>query len=104
MTEATPPTANKKAIKIAIQADKPWQGKLIFDAPRHKTNMHMPLDWPRINQFPEWWTVQADETYSVREPAPQSPKTYTGKDLSDGIPIDLQPGVAHRFYIHRTDK
>jgi len=91
-------------LRIAIQADKPWQGKLIFDAPRHKTNMHMPLDWPRINQFPEWWTVQADKNYSVREAGSQSQKTYTGKELNDGIPLDLQPGVARHFYIHTIEK
>ena len=41
------------------------EGRLLFDVPRHKTVMHMPIDWPRINQFPEWFTVQADRQYSI---------------------------------------
>src|SRR6185369_6442507 len=27
-------------------ADKPWQGRILFDRPRHKLNMHLPLDYP----------------------------------------------------------
>ena len=58
--------------------------------------MHMPLDYPRINQFPEWFTV-ADRDYPVHEAASPSPKTYTGKQLHEGIPIDLQPAIARYF-------
>jgi len=90
-------------LKIAIKADEPWQGRLIFDVPRHKTIMHMPVDWPRINQFPEWWTVKADKDYTVHEPTSQSPKTYTGQQLHEGIPIDLQPATAKYLSVHRPE-
>jgi hypothetical protein len=50
---------------VTIQSDWPWEGKLIFDSPRHKTTMKMPEDYPRINQFPEWFTVQPKRTYVV---------------------------------------
>ncbi|MCX6376801.1 MAG: hypothetical protein NTU88_12345 [Armatimonadetes bacterium] len=89
-------------LEIAIRADKPWQGRLIFDVPRHKTIMHMPLDWPRINQFPEWWTVQPDKNYPVYELPSQPPKTYTGQQLHEGIPLDLQPGVTRCFRVRQS--
>ena len=95
--------ADQKVSKIAIKADEPWQGRLIFDVPRHKTIMHMPVDWPRINQFPEWWTVKADKDYTVHEPTSQSPKTYTGQQLHEGIPIDLQPATAKYLSVHRPE-
>ena len=41
------------------------EGRLVFDPPRHRTIMHLPLDYPRINQFPEWFTVDAERTYQV---------------------------------------
>lgn len=88
-------------LKIAIEADEPWQGKLIFDTPRHKTVMHMPLDWPRINQFPEWWTVRPDRTYPVYEAGSPSAKTYTGQQLHDGLPLDLQSGVPRYLWVRR---
>jgi hypothetical protein len=78
-------------LKIALRAEKPWEGKLIFDTPRHKTIMNLPLDWPRINQFPEWFTAQADKTYTVTDLSANSKQTCTGKQLQAGIPIILQP-------------
>jgi hypothetical protein len=66
--------------------------------------MHLPLDWPRINQFPEWWTVQPDKTYPVSEGPSQSAKTYTGQQLHEGIPIDLHPGVVRHLHVHRPGR
>ena len=45
---------------LCVTADQPWEGRLVFDRPRHKLLMHLPLDYTRINQFPEWFTAQAD--------------------------------------------
>ena len=44
---------------IAVWAHQPWTGRLVFDHARHRTNMKLPMDYPRINQFPEWYTVEA---------------------------------------------
>ncbi len=91
-------------LRIALKADKPWQGRLIFDVPRHKTILHMPVDWPRINQFPEWWSVEADTDYPVYEATSQSPKMYTGGQLHEGISIDLQPATASHFRVHQSGR
>ncbi|MEM9676200.1 MAG: hypothetical protein AAF992_26655, partial [Bacteroidota bacterium] len=40
---------------LSLTTDQPWEGKLMFDSPRHQTVMNLPTDWPRINQFPEWF-------------------------------------------------
>jgi len=33
---------------------------------RHKANMNLPMDWARINQFPEWFTGDKDrEIYAA---------------------------------------
>ena len=53
-------------IAISVSADTPWSGRLVFDRPRSKENLRLPIDWPRINQFPEWFTVDADGSYEVR--------------------------------------
>ena len=72
---------------VTVSARWPWQGKLVFDRPRHKTDMKLPLDYPRINQFPEWFTVDAKGEYAVTTDA--GTKTYTGRQLLDGIAIEL---------------
>jgi len=86
-------------LKIALRAEKPWQGRLIFDVPRHRTIMKLPLDWPRINQFPEWFTVESEECYTLHDLGCNSKKTYTGKQLHEGITIHLQPSTEHRLIV-----
>ena len=53
--------------------------------------MHLPLDYPRINQFPEWFTVQADARYQVKLDSAQ-PQKQTGAQLAKGIPVKLKAG------------
>ena len=77
-------------LKISLHADKPWKGKLIFDTPRHKTVMQMPLDWPRINQFPEWFTVAADADYTLIDWQSKSRQQHKGAQLAAGIEIELK--------------
>lgn len=45
---------------LHLSAGKPWTGKLLFDRPRHRTVMNLPVDYPRINQFPEWFTLSPE--------------------------------------------
>jgi hypothetical protein len=69
-----------KGIRIYLASEYPWRGKLRFDRPRHKDYFHMPFDYARLNQFPEWFTVEAGKQYRVtREGA--APITLSGKDL-----------------------
>lgn len=87
------------SLKIALFAEKAWSGKIIFDKQRHKINMKLPLDWPRINQFPEWFTVKAANTYSIFNLSTGSKKLYSGEELQKGINLSLQPKARHYFRI-----
>jgi hypothetical protein len=70
-----------------------WQGKLLFDTPRHKTVMKLPLDWPRINQFPEWFIVEQNKRCMVHDLSSNTRKSYTAQQMAEGIAISLQAGV-----------
>jgi hypothetical protein len=80
-------------LKVYINSDRRWQGKLLFDTPRHKTVMKLPLDWPRINQFPEWFTVDANKHYMVQDLTSNTRKSYTAQQMADGINISVQASV-----------
>ena len=79
------------ALKITLRADKEWTGKLIFDAPRHQTVMRMPIDWPRINQFPQWFTAHPEKRFETIDLTANTKKTLKGKDLTEGLQITLKP-------------
>lgn len=87
-------------LKVAMLAREPWQGRLVFDEPRHRTFLHLPLDWPRINQFPEWWPALEGKEYPVYDATSNVSVTYTGKQLREGIPISVQPGETRYLHIH----
>jgi hypothetical protein len=74
---------------IVMKSDQPWSGKLCFDIPRHREYLGFTQDWPRINTLPEWFTVEAAQRYTVSDLESTSGKTYTGKQLSEGLPLQL---------------
>ena len=86
-------------LKIAITAEKAWKGKLIFDQPRHKTIMNMPLDWPRINQFPEWFTAVAEDKYTIEDLTADSARACLGLQMQRGIEIQLKPAEQKRIIV-----
>jgi hypothetical protein len=53
--------------------------------------MHLPLDYPRINQFPEWFTTQPKARYRVTVDGQRQPD-QTGDQLARGLPVSLKAG------------
>lgn len=86
--------AEKKedGILIYLQAEEDWSGTLRFDIPRHREVLHLPADYPRINQFPEWFTVKEGEEYLLQKGRIAPAQTYAGNGLKKGIPISLKGG------------
>ena len=87
------------ALCVSLYAEKPWTGRLLFDRARHKVQMRLPLDYPRINQFPEWYTVQAGGRYTVGGAAGGKQETLTGKRLQQGLEVKLAAGVETRLVV-----
>lgn len=82
---------------ISISSERPWQGKLTFDYPRHKEILHLPVDYPRINQFPEWFTVNADKNYILTDFGKKIKLERSGSELKNGIDLDISGEGNHRF-------
>ena len=73
------------ALLLTLDSQTPWQGRLRFDRPRHRVHFHMPINYPRLNEFPEWFTVEQDALYQVRAGARTT--VYCGGQLVEGIPL-----------------
>ncbi|MBI5833622.1 MAG: hypothetical protein HZB16_15080 [Armatimonadetes bacterium] len=87
-------------LRVSLSADAPWSGRLLFDRPRHSENLHLPVDYPRINQFPEWFTAQRDARYQL-DWWDGSGGTRTGSELVDGLPVTLTAGGERRLSVWR---
>jgi len=82
---------------ISLSTEWFFDGRLRFDRPRHRQDFNMPWDYPRINQFPEWFTVDRNREYLVtRDGGP--PQRMNGKELLD-LPVRLGKGESTRIVV-----
>lgn len=79
---------------VQLSAGQAWQGLLCFDGPRYHENSGLMVDYPRINQFPQWYTIQPDALYNVLVNGRAMP-TMLGQDLIDGLPLSAGPASAY---------
>jgi hypothetical protein len=84
---------------ITISSKEEWNGKLMFDKERHSEYMHMPIDWPRINQFPEYFTPREQNSYSVTTAPGRKDVIISGKDLLGGYPLKIGKGKTIKLII-----
>lgn len=85
-------TFDNGVLNVAISCDTLWDGRIKFDIPRWREKMHMPFDYPRINQFQEWFTVEVSERYLVTFFPSGKSRKYTGTELMAGLQLALSPG------------
>lgn len=83
---------------LSVTAEEAWSGTLQFDVPRHRAYMNLPLDYPRINQFPEWFTIEADAKYRVSVPGTRG-TVYSGRALVEGLSVDVDGGERRRLTV-----
>ena len=73
-----------------VESDWPWSGVLRFDVPRHEEHLGMPGDYPRINQFPEWFTVPKNTRYQL-DRGDGKKVEITAEALRNGLEIAVRP-------------
>ncbi|MGQ9761783.1 MAG: hypothetical protein ACUVQG_09065 [Thermogutta sp.] len=84
---------------VTIGVSRPWQGRLIFDRPRHRHYFHLPLDYPRINQFPEWFAVDESQLVCLSTAEGQEYYTATAEEAWQGITITLDDAGEWRWIV-----
>lgn len=76
-------------VYLSLSTENSWSGRIYFDSPRHRTVMKMPIDYPRINQFPEWFTISAETEYRI-ESSHRGVVLVNGATLLNGWPVALK--------------
>lgn len=79
------------SLYLVVSSDWPWKGTLRFDIPRHSEYLHIPSDYPRLNQFPEWFTVSAGSVFISEQ------GEVTADVLRQGLPIAVTPEQPYRL-------
>lgn len=74
-----------EGIVIDLTSPSAWSGHLVFDTARHLTIFNMQTNFVRLNEWPEWFTVDPARSYMVTRP--NSVETVRGSDLIAGLPV-----------------
>jgi len=71
---------------LSLQAPAAWAGRLRFDYARHRRELNYTRNWVRLNEWPEWYTVDENTLYRVRSTAGDE-QVRLGSELKEGIPV-----------------
>lgn len=80
------------SLNLIVRTQAQWTGRLRFDIPRHREHWNMARNYPRLNEWPEWFTVEPNHAYTVSIDD-QPPRTCLGFELRDGLPLSLAAGT-----------
>jgi hypothetical protein len=78
-------------LRVALTSPRDWSGRLILDTSRHRRHVGLPINYPRLNEFPEWFTVEPERTYRVRV-AGERARTVGVGDLVAGLEFQAAAG------------
>jgi hypothetical protein len=86
-------------LTIILSSPEAWSGTLVFDTPRHRSQMGFKRDWPRMNTMPEWFTVEADHRYLVQRGEDGTAATHSGEELAQGLKLELEAGQELQLHV-----
>ena len=80
---------SKGKLYLTLTSPNAWKGKLKLGQSMHRTNLNFPINYPRINQFQEWYPVDADKSYRVTEYKTHKTKVVSGRELINGYDVTI---------------
>lgn len=89
----------KNSLYIALKAKKRWEGTINFDQERHKKVFNLPIDYPRINQFPEWYTIDEQSNYRLHNINKNSKEKFKGSNLNGGLSVKLDSNLQYMLKV-----
>ena len=71
---------------VSLEAPAGWKGRLRFDHARHRRDLNFARDYVRLNEWPEWYTVDECTLYRLTDGSGQE-VVRLGSDLVEGIAV-----------------
>ena len=71
---------------VSLDAPARWKGRLHLDYARHKRTLNFDRDYVRLNEWPEWFTVDENRLYKMTDGAGRE-TVRLGSELKDGIEV-----------------
>lgn len=93
--------ADSGRLYVQVSAARPWKGLLKLDSPRYRENLGLTIDYPRINQFPQWYAIEPTLLYQVSINGVPLHEML-GDDLIQGLPLNVGTKPV-RILVRRVD-
>jgi len=71
---------------VSLEAPAGWKGRLRFDHARHRRDLNFARNYVRLNEWPEWYTVDESTVYRLTDAAGKE-TARLGSELKDGIEV-----------------
>ena len=71
---------------VSLVAPAGWKGRLRFDHARHRRELNFQKNYVRLNEWPEWFTVDENTLYRLTDPAGKD-ELRLGSELKEGIEV-----------------
>jgi DUF1680 family protein len=84
---------------ITLHSPQAWSGSVVFDYARHRRVLNLKKDYARLNQWPEWYTVDENTLYTVKNADTGREDIFLGSDLKTGYPVTVAPGATLRLEV-----
>ncbi|MGK7394897.1 MAG: hypothetical protein ACNS62_10000 [Candidatus Cyclobacteriaceae bacterium M3_2C_046] len=84
---------------ISMTSAEHYHGTLKLDQPRHRSFLNLELDYPRINQFSEWYTVDQDQNIRLFR---QDGSQLFNIMAANGISVHLEANDTLKIMVVKT--
>jgi predicted secreted protein len=82
--------AVRDGARVLLRLDMPAPRRIQFDFARHRRVLNLDQNYVRLNEFPEWFTVDENHLYRLRQPSTGTPDVKLGSELIAGV--EMAPG------------
>jgi hypothetical protein len=90
--------SDSETLYVHVESAQDYEGTLVLDTPRHDHHMNMPLDYPRINQYPEWFTLTPEQSFTYTRHEQGGEATVHAHEGTE-LPISIPGGTPVGFVI-----
>jgi hypothetical protein len=76
-----------ESLLVSLQGPPEWDGKVRFDVARHRRWLNFQQNYVRLNEFPEWFTVDENTRYHLTRRDGGGQQVRIGSELAAGVSL-----------------
>jgi hypothetical protein len=84
---------------FTVHSSNRWGGRVRFDYKRHSRVMNLSKNYVRLNEWPEWYTVDENTLYRIEDPDSGKQEIRLGSELKTGLSLEVSAGRTQRRVI-----